>query len=69
MGSTCLPVLLPLLGVPPLLGRVFTADEDVPGENMSRSSAMRIVAATFGGDRGIVGRQISLDGNPSRSSV
>jgi putative ABC transport system permease protein len=54
-----------VLGVRPILGRTFTAGEDAPG-------APRVALLTYGfwqrqfaGDRGIVGRQITLDGAPA----
>lgn len=55
--------LLPMLGVQPSLGRVFTADED-------RSGADRVVVLDygfwkrrFGGDPGVVGTDVVLNGN------
>jgi len=56
--------LLPMLGVPPLLGRVFTADEDVPGREDVTVISYGLWQRRFGGDRGVIGRQISLDGHP-----
>src|SRR4029078_1792493 len=55
--------LLPMLGVPPLLGRVFTADEDVPGREHFAVIIFGLWQRRFDGDRGVIGRQISLDGN------
>jgi putative ABC transport system permease protein len=51
-----------LLGVVPVLGRTFTADEDRPG-----GPAVVIISADlwrqrFGGDRSILGRRLTLDG-------
>jgi predicted permease len=54
---------LPLLGVTPALGRLFTRDEDTPG------SPLRVVLThgywqrAFGGDRGVLGRTIEVDGD------
>ncbi|MFN2567519.1 MAG: ADOP family duplicated permease [Gemmatimonadaceae bacterium] len=57
--------LFPLLGVSTRHGRTFTADEDRPG------GATRVVVLTdglwqrrFGGDPGVVGRTLTLDGRP-----
>jgi predicted permease len=57
--------LLPLLGVRPLLGRTFTAEEDAPG------SAARVILISddlrkrlFGDDRNVVGRTLRIDDVP-----
>jgi predicted permease len=55
--------MLPMLGVAPLLGRIFTADEDVSGREHVAVISFGLWQRRFGGDRNIVGRQISLDGN------
>ena len=54
----------PLLGVQPLLGRVFTAEDDRPGPRrviLSYSLWQR----RFSGDAGIVGKIIELDERPA----
>ena len=53
--------LLPLLGVQPLLGRNFTADEDKPGDAVALISA-GIWQQRYGSDPHIVGRTIHLNG-------
>lgn len=53
--------LLPLLGVRPLLGRNFTADEDKPGNAVVLISA-GVWRQRYGLDPNIVGRTIHLNG-------
>lgn len=53
--------LLPMLGVRPLLGRTFTADEDAPG-NKTVVLSYRLWARRFGGDAGVLGNQILMSG-------
>lgn len=63
------PQLLPLLGVPPMLGRTFQVP---PGPELRTpaSDASSVVLShalwqtQFGGDENILGTQISLDGTP-----
>ena len=50
------------LGVQPMLGRVFTQDEDQPGHSNVVVLSHRFWQEHFGGNRDIVGRNISLDG-------
>jgi putative ABC transport system permease protein len=56
--------LIPLLGVRPLLGRLFTAEEDQPGREHVVLLGHRLWQRRFGGDPGAVGRRITLDGQP-----
>jgi len=56
--------MFPMLGVQPLLGRTFTAQEDVPGNDRVAVISYGLWQRRFGGDRAIIGRQVSLDGNP-----
>jgi len=51
-------------GVTPLLGRTFTAQEDRPGADHVVVLAYSLWRSRFGGDRGIVGKAIVLDGQP-----
>lgn len=51
------------LGLDPLLGRVFTADDERPGAKVVVLS-YRLWQQVFGGDRSIVGRSIALDEAP-----
>jgi putative ABC transport system permease protein len=54
--------LLPMLGARPALGRLFTADDDVPGGAgvavLNHGTWMR----RYGGDPGVVGRSVTLNG-------
>ena len=58
---------LPVLGLEPILGRNFTADEDRPnsGERVALLS-FGLWQSRFGRDPGIVGRTISIDSQPMR---
>ncbi len=53
--------LFPLLGVQPMLGRTFLPKEDEPG-NRVVILGYEFWQRQFGGDRGILGRNITLDG-------
>jgi putative ABC transport system permease protein len=55
--------LFPLLGVQPVLGRVFTEPEDQRGSTVVMLS-WSVFQRRFAGDANIVGRQIHLDGKP-----
>ncbi len=55
--------LLPLLGVQPVIGRAFTEQEDEPGSTVVMLS-WSMFQRRFGGDAGMVGRQLHLDGKP-----
>jgi predicted permease len=56
--------LLPLLGATPAYGRLFGRDDDVPGNTgtavLSHGTWMR----RYGGDPGIIGRSLTLNGQP-----
>jgi predicted permease len=56
--------LFPILGVQPLLGRVFLADEDQRGKERVVILSYGLWKRHFGGDRGIVGQAITLQGHP-----
>src|SRR5205823_1154796 len=53
--------LFPLLGVQPFLGRVFLPNEDEPGNHVV-IPGHDLWQRRFGGDRGIIGRTVTLDG-------
>jgi putative ABC transport system permease protein len=56
--------LLPILGVTPQLGRVFTKEEDTPkgGEAVMLSDGYW--RSRFGADRGVIGRRLLVNGRP-----
>ncbi len=56
--------LLPLLGVKPLLGRWFDANEDRPGDPTVIVLGYDVWKRAFGGDKRIVGRTIQSDATP-----
>jgi putative ABC transport system permease protein len=51
-------------GVPPLLGRGFVDEENTPGKNRVAVLSHSFWNRRFGSDRDIVGRTITLNGNP-----
>jgi putative ABC transport system permease protein len=54
--------LFPLLGVEPQIGRVFTAPEDQPGAQRVVLLSYALWQRRFGGDPGIVGKSLTLNG-------
>jgi len=54
--------ILPMLGVPPLLGRVFSAEDEGPGNDHKLVIGYALWQRRFGGDPAIVGRTVTLDG-------
>jgi putative ABC transport system permease protein len=62
-GARASATLFPLLGVSPMLGRTYTADEDQPGHAVVVLS-YGLWRRRYGKDPGIVGRSISLDRQP-----
>ena len=61
-GSAATASLFPLLGVPPELGRVFSAEEQLPGRENVVLLSHGLWARRFGSDPDIVGKPITLDG-------
>jgi predicted permease len=53
-----------VLGVPPAIGREFTAEEDVPGGPALVILSDRIFRSVFNGDASVVGRSILLKAEP-----
>src|ERR1700730_10353932 len=53
------------LGVKPFLGRTFVEGEDVPDGPHVAILTYAYWQSDFGGDRGVIGRTISLDGKPA----
>lgn len=56
------PNLFSVLGVAPLLGRTFVREEGHPGSARVVVLGHSLWASRYGGDRSIVGKQISLNG-------
>jgi predicted permease len=54
--------LLPMLGAHPLLGRLFTTAEDTPGQGSAAILMHSTWQRRFGGDPGVVGKSITLNG-------
>ena len=54
--------VLPILGVQPVLGRWFSAQDDAPGSPQTTVLMYGWWQARFGGDRSIIGRRIIVDG-------
>jgi putative ABC transport system permease protein len=52
----------PLLGVEPLFGRTFLPEEDQPGANRVVVLSHGLWQRRFGSDRGILGKQLTLNG-------
>jgi len=63
IGSSATASLFPLLGASAELGRVFSADEQLPGHENVVLLSHRVWARRFGSDPSVVGRPITLDGN------
>src|SRR5215510_12650946 len=54
----------PMLGVKPQLGRLFTDQDDRPGATPTALISHGLWAEKFGGEPGIIGKTISLNGDP-----
>jgi len=63
-GSRVSANLFPLLRVTPLVGRTFTEDEDEIGHDHVAVLGHGLWTRRFGGDPSVVGRTISLNGEP-----
>jgi predicted permease len=55
---------LPILGVAPALGRLFTRKDDTPGSPQTVLLSYGYWQKKFGGDRSVIGRAITVDGKP-----
>jgi len=58
------PGFFDVLGVQPILGRALRAEEEVRGRNRVVVLSERLWTRRFGADRGVLGRKLSLDGEP-----
>lgn len=57
--------LLEVLGRPPVRGGYFTAQQDVPGGPAVVLLSEGLFRRSFGGDPGLVGRSVRIDGEPN----
>ena len=62
IGAAVTADYFPLLGVKPVLGRVFTRDEDKPGAPQVIVLSYGLWQRRFGGDPNIIGREVNLGG-------
>jgi predicted permease len=56
--------VLPILGIPPLLGRWFTRADDQPHSAETVILTYGYWRRKFGGDRSVIGKTIDIDGKP-----
>ena len=63
-AATCSWDLFATLGVQPLIGRSFTADDDQPSANGTVILSWALWNRRFSGDTSVVGRKINLDAKP-----
>ena len=56
--------LFPLLGTPPLFGRTIEPEDDRPGGDEVVVLGYRVWQRLFGGDRGVIGRPVMMEGRP-----
>ena len=61
-GAVVSANLFSVLGVAPLLGRNFSAGEDEPKDQLPVILSYEFWQSHFGGDRGVIGRAITMDG-------
>ena len=62
VGAACDPGFFAVLEVAPILGRVFTAEEDQPGRNNVVLLSYSVWQQRFGADPDVIGRDLTLDG-------
>jgi putative ABC transport system permease protein len=53
--------MMPMTATPPLLGRVFSEDDDKPGSPKTTVLTYELWHHAFGGDRNVLGRAIRID--------
>ena len=59
--------VLPMVGVQPLLGRLFSAEDAAPGAPLTAMLAYGLWRDKFGADASMIGRNIIIDGARARS--
>jgi putative ABC transport system permease protein len=57
--------LFPVLGIPPVLGRHFRADDDRPGAEPVVMLSHEVWQRRYQGDLAIIGRSVTVNGRPS----
>src|SRR6185369_2556758 len=62
-GQSVSAAFFTMLGTEPLLGRTFLAEEEQPGRSKVLVLSQGFWQRRFGGDPGIVGRNLTLDGS------
>jgi putative ABC transport system permease protein len=63
-GAAVTADLLPMLGVQPALGRLFTAEDDREGVQSTLLLSYSLWQGLFGGDRGVLDKKVLLDNAP-----
>ncbi|MEE8585316.1 MAG: ABC transporter permease, partial [Acidobacteriota bacterium] len=63
-GGRVTASLFPLLGIQPLLGRPFSAEEDRPGAELVLLLGESLWKSRFGSDPEIVGKSVQINGQP-----
>ena len=64
VGSAVSADLFPTLGVAPLIGRTFMADDDRAGAAGTVILSYRLWQTEFGGDPGVIGQSLTFDNAP-----
>jgi predicted permease len=63
-GAAVTADLFPMLGAQTVVGRIFSPNDDRPGAGGVAVLSYGLWQQRFGGDRGVLGRRILLDGKP-----
>jgi predicted permease len=63
-GAAVTAELFPMLGTRPVLGRLFTEEDDRESAGGTAILSYRLWQAVFGGDAGVLGRKVMLDQTP-----
>ncbi|HKW97997.1 MAG TPA: ABC transporter permease [Bryobacteraceae bacterium] len=63
-GMQVSPEFFQVLGISPVIGRGFTAEEGIPGKDDRAVLSYGLWQRRFGGDRNILGRKIGINGAP-----
>lgn len=63
-GASLTAEMLPMLGVQPLLGRIFTPEDDRDGAPGTLLLSYGLWQDTFGGEANVLGQKVVMDGQP-----